>query len=100
MQNLFKKPAPRWLKLPLDPQSAVDTWQALTDMFTDFSEEVDNAEVAALAKPVGTAAQALTDSIKTVFVDQDMAAMTDYTQATEDFSAAYQELLEVCGGAK
>ena len=79
-----------------DAQSAVDSWRALSVAFEDFGVTAANPEVAALSASVGETGHALTDVLEKVYVEQNMDAMGEFTQANDAFFKAYQELLGLC----
>lgn len=79
-----------------DPQNAVDMWRALSESFESFGETAGNAEVAELATAVGEDGHALTDVLQKVYVDEDMSAMGEFTEANDAFFASYQEILGLC----
>ncbi len=80
-----------------DPQSAVDVWRAFSVAFEDFGTTAANPEVAALSTAVGENGHALTDVMEKVYVESDVSAMGDFTDANDAFFKSYQELLNLCG---
>lgn len=80
-----------------DPQSAVDVWRAFSVAFEDFGTTAANPEVAALSAAVGENGHALTDVMEKVYVESDVSAMGEFTDANDAFFKSYQELLNLCG---
>lgn len=68
----------------------------MSEAFADFGETVKNPEVATLSTAVGTTGNALTDLLQKIYVDNDLSAMGEFTEANDAFFAAYEELLGLC----
>ncbi len=79
-----------------DPQSAVDMWTKLADGFGKASTSISNTEVKEAVTTVAADVSAMRDQIKKVFVDKDMGAMGDYTQAAADMQKSYLALMTLC----
>lgn len=80
-----------------DPESTVAMWRALSQSFEDFGETASDPELAALSTAVGEDGHALTDVLETMYVDNDMSVVNEFTAANDAFFESYQELLESCG---
>lgn len=79
-----------------DPQSAVDTWSALVEAYESVAGTVTNAEVKAAATAVRDDLATLRDAMQKVYVDLDMAAMSEFTDATAEWQASQTELQALC----
>ncbi|MFT3877713.1 MAG: hypothetical protein QM708_15025 [Propioniciclava sp.] len=79
-----------------DPQSAVDSWTALVNAFASFKDTVSNPEVKDAATSAHKDLAAVRDAMKKVYVDKDMAAMGDYTTATNNMQTSYTALMTLC----
>lgn len=79
-----------------DPQSAVDTWSALVEAYESVAGTVTNAEVKAAASSVRDDLATLRDAMQKVYVDLDMAAMSEFTDATAEWQASQTELQALC----
>ena len=79
-----------------DPQAAVDSWTALVDAYQKVADTVTNAEVKAAATAVRDDLATLRDAMQKVYVDLDMAAMSEFTDATAEWQASQTELQALC----
>lgn len=79
-----------------DPQTVVDTWTALVDAFDSISGTVTNAEVLAAASAVHEDITTLRDAMQTVYVDEDLSAMSDYVAAATSWQESYSALMTLC----
>ena len=84
---------------PTDAQNAVDSWTALVDAFGEISGSVTNEEVAAAATTVYEDTTRFRDSLQKVYVEGDMTLMDEYIESSQDWSASYTALMELCSPA-
>ncbi|GAA4898521.1 hypothetical protein GCM10025789_15570 [Tessaracoccus lubricantis] len=81
-----------------DPQVAVDTWTELVEAYRTAADSVVNPEVKAAASAVQEDVTMMRDAIQKAYVDQDMNAVTEVTEATTEFQASMTELQSLCTG--
>jgi len=79
-----------------DPQKAVDAWQALTDAYKSASGSISNADVKKTVDDLAKDAQAVTDQIKAVYVDNDLSKLAEYTTAVQNMSTHQETLNKLC----
>ncbi|MHA6511533.1 hypothetical protein [Tessaracoccus sp. Z1128] len=79
-----------------DPQSAVDSWSTLVDAYRSVADTVTNPEVKAAAIAVRDDLATLRDAMEKAYVDQDMGAMSEFTDATSAWQASQTELQTLC----
>jgi len=81
-----------------DAQSAVDSWSTLVEAYRSVADTVTNPEVKAAAIAVRDDLAELRDAMEKVYVDQDMGAMSEFTDATSAWQASQTELQTLCAG--
>jgi len=81
-----------------DPQAAVDSWSTLVEAYRSVVDTVTNPEVKAAAATVRDDLTTLRDAMQKVYVDQDMGALSEFTDATSAWQASQNELLNLCAG--
>lgn len=81
-----------------DPQSAVDAWSTLVEAYRSVADNVTNAEVKAVAGAVRDDLTTLRDAMQEVYLEQDMGAMTAFTDATAAMQESMTELQTLCAG--
>jgi hypothetical protein len=81
-----------------DPQSAVDTWSALVEAYESVAGTVTNAEVKAAASAVRDDLASLRDAMQKVYVELDMSAMSEFTDATAEWQDSQTNLQTICAG--
>jgi hypothetical protein len=79
-----------------DPQSAVDAWTALADMYTSFSQSVTNTDVKSAAEAVAEDTSQVRDAIQKVYVDNDMNALDEFSTASSEWQTSYTALTTLC----
>jgi hypothetical protein len=79
-----------------DPQKAVEAWQALTDAYKSASSSISNADVKNAVDNLAKDAQAVTDQIKAVYVENDLSKIAEYTNAIQNMSSHQETLTNLC----
>ena len=79
-----------------DPQKAMEAWQALTDAYKSASSSLSNADVKKTVDDLAKDAQAVTDQIKAVYVDNDLSKLAEYTTAVQNMSTHQETLNKLC----
>ena len=79
-----------------DPQKAVEAWQALTDAYKSASSSISNADVKNAVDDLAKDAQAVTDQIKAVYVENDLSKIAEYTNAIQNMSSHQETLTNLC----
>ncbi|MBB1516010.1 hypothetical protein H5398_08525 [Tessaracoccus sp. MC1679] len=81
-----------------DPQSAVDAWTTLVDLYGSVARTVTNLEVKEAATAVQQDLTTLRDAMHKIYVDGDMSVMGEFTTATTAWQASQTALNELCAG--
>lgn len=79
-----------------NPQNAVDAWSTLVDAFAEFQDSVSNPEVKAAATAVHADVAAVRDALEKVYIQEDLSAMNEFTQATTNMQTSYTALTTLC----
>lgn len=78
------------------PQKAVEAWQALTDAYKSASSSISNTDVKNAVDNLAKDAQAVTDQIKAVYVENDLSKIAEYTNAIQNMSSHQETLTNLC----
>ena len=79
-----------------DPQKAVEAWQALTDAYKSASSSISNTDVKKTVDDLAKDAQAVTDQIEAVYIENDLSKLAEYTNAIQDMSSHQETLTNLC----
>ena len=79
-----------------DPQKALEAWQALTDAYKSASSSISNTDVKNAVDNLAKDAQAVTDQIKAVYVENDLSKIAEYTNAIQNMSSYQETLTNLC----
>ena len=79
-----------------DPQKAVEAWQALTDANKSASSSISNTDVKKTVDDLAKDAQAVTDQIEAVYVENDLSKLAEYTNTIQDMSSHQETLTNLC----
>ena len=78
------------------PQKAVEAWQALTDANKSASSSISNTDVKKTVDDLAKDAQAVTDQIEAVYVENDLSKLAEYTNTIQDMSSHQETLTNLC----
>lgn len=79
-----------------DPQKAMEAWQPLTDAYKSASSSISNADVKNAVDDLAKDAQAVTDQIKAVYVENDLSKLGEYTTAIQNMTSHQETLSNLC----
>lgn len=79
-----------------DPQAAVDAWVSLTSAYEEIAANTGNDEVKAAVTAVHTNTAAVTEQMRKAFLDNDVAAMSEYITATGAMQESLAALQTLC----
>lgn len=79
-----------------DPQKAVEAWQALTDEYKSASSSISNTDVKKTVDNLAKDAQAVTDQIKAVYVENDLSKIAEHTNAIQNMSSHQETHTNLC----
>ena len=69
---------------------------AQTDAYKSASSSISNADVKNAVDDLAKDAQAVTDQIKAVYVDNDLSKLAEYTTAVQNMSTHQETLNKLC----
>lgn len=81
---------------PLPPPRRARARQALTDAYKSASSSISNADVKNAVDDLAKDAQAVTDQIKAVYVENDLSKLGEYTTAIQNMTSHQETLSNLC----
>ena len=82
------------------PPEGREAWQALTDAYKSASSSISNTDVKKTVDDLAKDAQAVTDQIEAVYIENDLSKLAEYTNAIQDMSSHQETLTNLCNANK